>query len=440
VSRVIDERPAVSDQPPPDADVLIEEAHRRHRKRQFRVAIVLVVVIGLGLGVGFGVSGPGGGGIPLGSSSGGELGGTATSTGSRSAQIIESAHIPPSTYRLAVDHGRIVVIAGQGSSCSARLFDPSTLHLDTGDARCSATDASPFLPTDLVVDTSGIDVAIKVSTTNPLTRVSTVGPTLATLQTEWGWAHSGAVEGNGDVWIYELGGFEDGTKQSSTLLEVSTSTGAVLHRFAISLGENPYMVVDADGFWITGSPWGGTSCTESCTLWHVAPGSSQLVAARTLGIRTQWLMASGHSIYADVLTGVSGGWRQTIWRLDGPGARVAYKTPATLLPSPDFSPDTGYFVVGSSQEGYFTTTQLGNGTTPVGIGDCDTKAPLQIIRINPATGGQRYVATLTRSESGADFDCFLGDSQAVVYRGSIYLLAGVWDDLGATQRLVRVKL
>ena len=81
---------------------------------------------------------------------------------------------------------------------------------------------------------------------------------------------------------------------------------------------------------------------------------------RTLGIRTQWLIASGYSIYADVLTSAPAfGFHQTIWRLDGSQAQIAYMTPATLLPSTDFTSGTGYVVVGNATAGYFTISQLG---------------------------------------------------------------------------------
>jgi hypothetical protein len=230
------------------------------------------------------------------------------------------------------------------------------------------------------------------------------------------------------------------------LLEVSSSSGALVHRFAVAAGGDPFLIVDADGFWITESGWGGSSCATACTLWHVAPGSNRLVAVRTLRVRTQWLMASGQSIYADVLTSVPHfGFRQTIWRLDGAQAHVAYTTPATLLPSTDFTSLTGYVVVGNATAGYFTISQLGNRTTPTGVGGCDTAAPIRVVRIDPATGRQSYVATLPRNLAGGDLDCHLSadyPNQAVFDDGSLYLLAGAASYTAAYlpgyQRVIRV--
>ena len=198
----------------------------------------------------------------------------------------------------------------------------------------------------LVVVVPAVGTAIRVATTQPRdAQASRVGPTLHDAP-EWDWAHSGVARGGGERWIYGLDG------SASTLLEVSAGNGTLVHRFAVGAGPDPFIVVDADGLWITESAWGGSSCATACTLWHVAPGSNRLVAVRTLGVRTQWLMASGHSIYADVLTSVRGaGFRQTIWRLDGAQANIAYTTPATLLPSTDFASLTGYVVVGNADAG-----------------------------------------------------------------------------------------
>jgi len=159
---------------------------------------------------------------------------------------------------------------------------------------------------------------------------------------------------------------------------------------------------------------------------------------RTLGVGTQWLMASGHSVYADVLARVPGGFHQTIWRLDGAQAHIAYTTPATLLPSTDFSFLSGTVVVGNATQGYFAITQLGSGTTPAEPGDCDTAAPIRVVRIDPKTGLQSYVATLPRNLVGSNLNCHLHPHQAVFYAGSLYLLAEQSGAIPDYQRVVRV--
>lgn len=61
-----------------------------------------------------------------------------------------------------------------------------------------------------------------------------------------------------------------------------------------------------------------------------------------------------------------------------------------------------------------------------------------MVGIDPATGEQRYVATLPPGVAGSGLDCHLSAGQAVFYRGSLYLLAGQWNVLPDYQRVVRV--
>jgi len=358
----------------------------------------------------------------------------------RSARLLASAFLPPYTYELAVQDGRIAVIGNtyEGGVCETRLLDQRTLRVDSISRRCSTNSTTPPVVPRVVSIAGPSGDAVRVATTSPVTHRVTVGPTLMTLP-NWDWAHSGVAVGDGELWIYGLG------RSVSTLLELSTSTGKLVHRFAVAAGPDPFIVVDADGLWITESAWAGGSCATACTLWHVAPGSNRLAAVRSLGVRTQWLMASAHSIYADVLTPVPAfGFRQTIWRLDGPQAQIAYKTPATLLPSTDFTSGTGYVVVGNASTGYFTISQLGNDTTPDGVGGCDTAAPVRVVRIDPATGRQGYIATLPRNIAGSELDCHLSadyPNQAVFNAGSLYLLAGqsnLIDSNPGYQRVVRI--
>ncbi len=261
-----------------------------------------------------------------------------------------------------------------------------------------------------------------------MTRKVTVGPVLMT-DGSWAWGHGGVVEGDGTIWIWGASG---------TLLEVSARTGRAEHRYSVAAGDDPYMAVNDDGFWMTPSPWDGTSCSTACDLWHVAPGSDRLVVARRLGTRTQWFLASAHSVFLDVLTPAPGGWTQAVWRLDGPDAHVAYETRATLLPPPSFG-GTGYVVEGTAQLGLFTLTQLGKGATPTGIGDCKTSAPERIVRIDPATGRQSYVATLPERDAGRYLGCDLEEGQAAFTDGALYLLSDPVNYGYGYRELVRVS-
>jgi hypothetical protein len=405
---------------PPDIEVLIKEARRRQRRRQAAGGVVVLALAGVGVGIGFGFSGGGsggGGGALDGAARGGHGGGSASAP-SGTAALLRAVALPQVATTLSLQGRRLAVTmapASLSNGCRTEFLSPATLARTGPTGGCSQ---APRLPPSVASKPEGTGDQVRLRLTTHPGAKARLGSVLFTLD-NWDWAHSGAVQGAGVVWIYELGPFG----HRSSLLEVSAHTGKVVEHFHVAAGADPFMKVDADGFWITASAYGGSSCAHTCTLWHVAPGSRRIVAQRSLGVRTQWLMASGHSIYADVLAGASGhGYSQTIWRLDGNAARVVYRTPARLLPSTDFEIGTGYVVIGNPAAGYFTLSQLGHGRTPASVGSCDRGAPIRVVRIDPVTGAQSYAATLPRSDAGSSLDCHLSSGQAVFRDHSFYVL------------------
>jgi len=313
-----------------------------------------------------------------------------------------------------------------------RLLDPETLRAVRTTNACNNNEG----PGQVVVDFTPSGDEIRLAVNDPLTHRERPGPVLMTLQ-NWDWAHSEVAQGDGMTWVY---GFNAYGRSYSELLEASSSTGLPVHQWAIEVGADPYLFVDADGLWLTEGIWDGQSCSTPCALWHVAPGSDGPVVARRLGTGTQWLVASGHSVWADVLTRERGGWRQSVWRLDGPSARVVFGQPAHLLPSDIFG-GTGYVVEGDPEAGFFTLSELGSGTTPATIGACDSGAPMRVVRIDPSTGVQTYVAALPLSLVGGGLDCHLTAGQSVFAHGALYFLAnpsGPGDNQFA--RVVRVEV
>jgi hypothetical protein len=353
----------------------------------------------------------------------------ASTTAKPPVPAVEAVVISPLSYELSLENGLVAVTGGSVSGCQTRLLSPTSLRLVRTIDSCVT--GSRMFDEPLVVDFKGLGDEIHVATSNPVTHKAGVGPLLMTVQ-NWGWAHSGVTSGDGAVWIFGL--------DTNTLLEVSTTTGRVVHRWAVNAGADPWMAVDSDGFWMTEGVWDGSFCQTNCTLWHVASGSDRLVALRRLGRGTQWFMASGHSLYVDELSGKArSGFMQTIWRMDGPSARVAYKTPGTLLPSTDFG-GTGYVVEGDPKLGYFTLSELGKGHTPLGIGDCDSSAPLRVVRINPATGKQDYVTTVPSKDVGSQFDCHLFSYQSAFGDGALYFLSDSQEPGTHYEMVVRVSV
>jgi hypothetical protein len=164
---------------------------------------------------------------------------------------------------------------------------------------------------------------------------------------------------------------------------------------------------------------------------------------RDAGVGTQWLVSFCHSIWADVLSGTPGkptALKQTVWRLDGSHARIVFERPARLLLSDIFG-GTGYVVEGDPDLGFFTLAQDGPAGTPATIGACEAKVPMRVVRVDPATGEQSYVATLPLGLVGAELDCHLVASQGLVADDAFYFLAepsGPGDN--QYSRVVRVQV
>jgi len=349
-------------------------------------------------------------------------------------RVTASAWLPPASYSLSFEDDLVALNGGQGKGCPTTLLNSVTLRV----VRSTNTCAQSAAPGQIVVDFGTLGNEIRLEVEDPVTHRLHPGPVLLTLQ-NWDWNHSEVAKGNGVVWIYGL----NGLGKHSELVEASATTGRALHRFAVEAAPDPYSFVDADGLWLTEGIWGGQFCPSACPLWHVAPGSGRLVAVRNLGVGTQWLVSFGHSIWADVLSGVPGGLtalKQTIWRLDGPRAQLVFEQPAHLLPSDIFG-GTGYVVEGDPQLGFFTLSQDGPSGTPRAIGTCDTQVPMRVVRIDPTTGRQSYVAALPIGLAGTGLDCHLITSQGLVADGAFYFLAdptGPGDN--QYSRVVRVQV
>ena len=331
-------------------------------------------------------------------------------------RVTVSTSFPPAVYSLSFEVGLVALSGGQAKGCPTSLLNPVTLRVVRSTNTCSQGTA----PGQVVVDFGMQGDEIRLEVKDPVTRRLRPGPVLLTLQ-NWDWNHSEVAKGDGVVWIYGL----NGLGRHSELVEASATTGRALHRFAVDAAADPYLFLDADGLWLTEGIWGGQFCSSACPLWHVAPGSGRLVAVRNLGVGTQWLIAFGHSIWADVLSGTPGGLtalKQTIWRLDGPRAQLVFERPAHLLPSDIFG-GTGYVVVGDPELGFFTLSQDGPSGTPRAIGTCDTKVPMRGVRVDPDTGRQSYVAALPVGLVGTGLDCHLVASQGLVADNAFYFLA-----------------
>jgi hypothetical protein len=98
----------------------------------------------------------------------------------------------------------------------------------------------------------------------------------------------------------------------------------------------PLLAADADGIWIAASP--GTGAGTPAPMYHLGAGARVARVVHRGGYATLWLVAAGHSVWADIGTipphsTASTPISQEIWRFDGPAATAHPLASATGLNS-----------------------------------------------------------------------------------------------------------
>lgn len=183
-------------------------------------------------------------------------------------------------------------------------------------------------------------------------------------------AHTAMTYGAGSLWLW---GYAIGT--GNTVAQISPWTGAVV-RTIIGVpnigGIQPSMVVVGDGLWLAGGPGG------SGTIERVTPTSSlpSVVYTAPAESTVQWVAASGTRVWAEIISFQDEGTKVTTMHLvalnaNGPEAARVWPFSVTAAPA---SSNTLIWAVGNEGS------------------SCET--PLQLVRINGATGADQSVLTL----------------------------------------------
>ena len=343
---------------------------------------------------------------------------------------------PADSVAVADDH---VLLVGEG--CSSVEVNPATLEVRPVHGSCSGTtsvrtETVPGAPDVRLRVIRGFDVSLQAERVDPRTHRPVVGPVLMRLP-DWSWIHSaGPVVGGGSIWIYGAG-----ATPGPLLLELSARSGALEHRFVVNAGIDPLLVAGSNGAWITPGVFGGRQCDSTCRLYHVAPGVARVsIAMYSPGLGDEWLTQSGDTVVVDVVSRTSLGYVQSLKGLDVASGRPVFDTAARVVPGPTFA-GYGYLVV-SSSFGLVTLSELQpRARTPTTV-SCANGAPVEVIRIDPATGAQSELAVLP--ERAVRRDCAtvpLIAGQAVVYEDALYFLSDPTSVGHAPlSRLVRVRL
>jgi hypothetical protein len=194
-------------------------------------------------------------------------------------------------------------------------------------------------------------------------------------------AHTSMIYYEGSLWLWGYGAPDGPGTGRNEVVQISAASGAVLRTItgipAIG-GIQPSMVVADGGLWLSGGAGGGptveriTSTASAPTVVYTAPSNSSVL----------WLAAVGTRIWAEEVTAES--------HLDTHLVGLS---------------DNGHQILGTtpSDQNFAETAAVGTGGQLWAIGAGEScSSPLQLWRINTATGDANSVLTLLSSGEPCD--------------------------------------
>jgi len=412
--QLLHKRSAASDKARADAQVIIREARRLRRRRwAIGIAVAALAATGTVLGVGIGGAGTGGhagSGLPL--------------HGGSEAIVISPGLVTMVDLSSSDKYGDIALVGRRivlygparyeqyptaSATCSSAEVDATTLalgHLTTSSCANPALQGQRVLPVVTVEPNVSLGhggvaaVTVRISRVVPGPPGYLLGPVVMSFPQESdGWPTW--TYGDGDLWL-----FDAFAKGGSQLLRISGSTGAVLQRIVMPAIARPIVAVDDDGFWLApAANSGGDSGASNC-LYHVAAGSRTATCAFSLasGEPVSWVVASGHSLWL-----APGPRASTVWHLTGASARpVGHANLPASLADVIMAQGGGSAMVGDAS-GLWTAIPKAAGTQQ------------EVLRLLPDDGATTAIALLEPAYS-APADLLYGKTEAISYRGSMYLL------------------
>lgn len=300
----------------------------------------------------------------------------------------------------------------EGNGCSWLMVSPQPLRVRASfRASCKKPPvaAEPVVPVQSLVPDANY-ASIRIARPNlSATRVS-VGPIVMRFNdlsdTRPVWTY-----GPGRLWIYDVATVDGpGRSPRPELIEVSTGTGKVLRTVRMPSLVRPLLAADVDGLWIAASP--GTGAGTPAPIYHLAPGAAAPRVVHRGGYATLWLVAAGHTVWADIGTLpprrlASTQVRQEIWRFDGPSA-AAHPLAAAAELNSSAAP-----VLQPGSAALWTLSLI-----PSVPGNYENCSHAQLIRIDARTGEQ----TVTRTLPITDRYCLPVQGQAFL-DGAFYFLS-----------------
>jgi hypothetical protein len=433
--RTLQDRPFVSDLPPPDAEVLIEEARRRQRRRWTVIAIVGLLVVGLVVGVvsAFGGSPPPSNGTP-----------EARSHGQPPAQAASATHvshveipvISPQTYTtgtLGASGGQVFIGSVFGTRCQLTTVVATTLRVVSNrPASCNnpLLYGEDVMPVESVVPIGSQYGAVRIAVRNPATGLVHLGPVVARYgnfsdsRPEW-------TYGGGYLWLYDVGtdGFTSKPPRLPVeVLKISATSGKVLASAAMPALSRIELAANDDGLWFApSSETGFAAHTRPAMLYFLPTSTSRPEVILRKGQYVNWLVASGHTAWANISVDGPEGTAMTV-TVTSPASKPLAVTNPAKTPSPSNvgeGPADAPAVLYAPGFGLIAALPGRIGT----LGTVGASSE-QIVKLDPSNGQFSKVASFGTPEGTVDAN--------VVYGGALYVLIGAERSSHAT--LYRVPL
>lgn len=265
--------------------------------------------------------------------------------------------------------GANVYVSGDtvtGGRCAAVTVGQAPLRIRShGVQSCARASAHAVHPV-IARDPKSFEARVRIA------RGASLGPVVMRFQ-EVSDTHLQWTYGPGTLWL-----FDAATTNGTEVLQVSATTGRVENVVRLPRLFRPLLAADADGLWLAIAPNGGAGPGPS-PIYRLAPGARAPALVHRGGRAALWLVAAGHTVWADVLTGTTHG---EIWRFDGPSGKGRALARADELDS---------WAAGVSRDGSSLWTVR---EVPVG-GSYESCSAVRVLEIDGQTGRQSVAASIS---------------------------------------------
>jgi hypothetical protein len=356
-----------------------------------------------------------------------------------SATYVSHVEIPvisPQSYTtgtLGAFGGHLFIGAISGTGCQLTTVVATTLRI-LSNRSTSCTDPLLYgenvMPVESIVPTGSQYGQVRIAVRNPATGSVHLGPVVARYgnfsdsRPEW-------TYGGGYLWLYDVGtvGFNSQPPRLPVeVLRISATSGKVLATATMPALTRIELAANDDGLWFAPSTETGFAAhSPPGVLYFLPTSASRPVVIQRKGQYVNWLVASGHTAWANVsVTGQNGAALTETFT--SAASKPLVVTNAAKTPSPTN-------IGGGPADAPAVLYAPGFGliaALPGRIGTVGTygASSEQIVKLDPTNGQFSKVVSFGTPAGTVDAN--------IVYGGALYLLIGAEDSPHAT--LYRVAL